>query len=266
MPIFLLTWNPKKYESLLDSYDEYVADTASGHIVQHDWSTGRRRGDIRPGDQAFLVRQRQDRGIVASGTILTEVYQRDDWTGLKDEANYVDVAWDVWLPATDHLPVEVLLSQVPRVPWDNLQASGVMVGEDSADGLTDLWDAHLADLGRQSTRSAEELFGAETYHEGAVQRVEVNRYERDPRARAAALSAHGLDCVVCGFNYEVAYGERGKDFIHVHHLLPVSELPLGYEVDPVNDLVPVCANCHAMIHRSKPAMTLDELRPLLNQS
>lgn len=75
--------------------------------------------------------------------------------------------------------------------------------------------------------------------------------------------AHGYDCMVCGFNYEAAYGKRGKDYIHVHHLLPVSELPPRYEVDPVKDLVPVCANCHAMIHRTKPAMTPGKLRRLL---
>jgi 5-methylcytosine-specific restriction protein A len=265
MPIFLLTWNPKKYENLLDGYDEYVAVSTNGQIVQHDWSTGHRTGGIRPGDQAFLVRQRQDRGIVAAGTFLTEVYQREDWTGQSGEANYADVAWDTWLPATDHLPVEHLLAQVPGVPWNNLQASGVMVAEESADDLMALWGDHLADLGRQPARSAEELTGAETYHEGAIQRVEVNRYERDPRARAAALSTHGYDCVVCGFNYEAVYGKRGKDFIHVHHLLPVSELPEGYEVDPVKDLVPVCANCHGMIHRTKPAMTPGKLRSLLSR-
>jgi len=263
MPIFLLTWNPEKYPSLLDKYDGYASDSANGHVIQHDWSTGNRTKDISPGDQAFLVRQRQDRGIVASGTILTEVYQRKNWAGQKGEANYADVAWDTWLQADDHLPVEDLLSRVPGVPWDNLQSSGVMVAEGSADDLVDLWDAHLSDLGRQPIRSAEELSGAETYNEGAVHRTEVNRYERDPRARAAALLAHGYDCMVCGFNYEAAYGKRGKDYIHVHHLLPVSELPPRYEVDPVKDLVPVCANCHAMIHRTKPAMTPGKLRRLL---
>ena len=53
---------------------------------------------------------------------------------------------------------------------------------------------------------------------------------------------------MCGYSFEIAFGEIGKDFMPVHHLVPVSQLGSTYELDPVTDLVPLCANCHAMAH------------------
>ena len=82
----------------------------------------------------------------------------------------------------------------------------------------------------------------------AVTRVEVNRYEHSPDARRVCVAHHGTSCAACGFSFEIAYGEIGKDFIPVHHLVPVSQLGSSYELDPVTDLVPLCANCHAMAH------------------
>ena len=184
-------------------------------------------------------------------------------TGSDRQANYGLVEWNVWLPVEDRLVVEDLMIEVPNVPWNSRLGSGVKVSNDSEADLLSVWESHLEDVGRLGFRSPDELPGGETYPVGAAQRVEVNRYERDPRARAAALEAHGFDCIVCGFNFESAYGERGHEYVHVHHLVELSTLPEGYEVDPLKDLVPVCANCHAMIHRRQPALAPDQLRALL---
>lgn len=109
----------------------------------------------------------------------------------------------------------------------------------------------------------EEMAATTTLVEGAVYRVPVNVYERNPKARRECLSHYGYDCVVCGFNFSAAYGEIGEDFIHVHHLTPVSEAGAEYVVDPIRDLRPVCPNCHAMIHRRLPAYTIIEVRDFL---
>ena len=101
--------------------------------------------------------------------------------------------------------------------------------------------------------------------EGAVQRVEVNRYERSRLNRALCISIHGACCKVCGIGLEERYGEIGRDFIHVHHIVPVSKLGPGYLIDPTKDLVPVCPNCHAMIHRRDPPYSVDELRQFICQ-
>ncbi|WP_199351005.1 HNH endonuclease [Haliangium ochraceum] len=108
--------------------------------------------------------------------------------------------------------------------------------------------------------SADELRHAEGLHEGALERIVVNAYERSPRARQECIAHYGCKCVVCEFDFEEIYGEIGRNFIHVHHLVPLSEIGEEYRVDPIRDLRPVCPNCHAMLHRRVPPFSVSELR------
>ena len=101
------------------------------------------------------------------------------------------------------------------------------------------------------------------FPEGAVTTVLTNRYERDRRNRAAAISIHGVSCRACGFNMGEQYGEVASGFIEIHHVTPISELGPGYVVDPVRDLVPLCPNCHAVVHRRTPPFSVAELRQIL---
>ena len=109
----------------------------------------------------------------------------------------------------------------------------------------------------------EESEATTTLFEGAVYRVPVNVYERNPKARQLCLAEYGYDCIVCGLNFVARYGDVGREFIHVHHLTPVSDIGREYEIDPIRDLRPVCPNCHAMIHRRIPAYTINEVRDFL---
>lgn len=99
--------------------------------------------------------------------------------------------------------------------------------------------------------------------EGSVSRVKVNRYERSPFNRATCIEIHGYVCSACSFDFSRIYGDLGKQFIHVHHVTPVSELGENYIIDPANDLVPLCPNCHAMVHRQSPPLTVEELKQIL---
>lgn len=99
--------------------------------------------------------------------------------------------------------------------------------------------------------------------EGALTRVVVNRYERNPVNRAACIAKYGAVCSACGFNFGTTYGVLGSGYIEVHHLIPVSQMGAGYAVDPIRDLAPLCANCHAMVHRDDPPLSLETLRELL---
>ncbi|VWD46563.1 hypothetical protein BLA18112_07170 [Burkholderia lata] len=96
--------------------------------------------------------------------------------------------------------------------------------------------------------------------EGAKLRVEVNRYERSPVNRAACIEHYGLRCQCCGFDFADFYGELGDGYIEVHHRTPVSKLGADYVVDPVKDLVPLCGNCHSMVHRTDPPTVVEDLR------
>ncbi len=109
----------------------------------------------------------------------------------------------------------------------------------------------------------DELEPGKQYIEGAKKQVRVNAYERNPKARAACVSHHGVNCSVCGFNFESRYGEIGKNFIHVHHLRPLALMDGEYALDPVADLRPVCPNCHAMLHHGDSVISIEELRQKL---
>lgn len=124
---------------------------------------------------------------------------------------------------------------------------------------------HLALLPAAPTSfdSPEEIPPATTHLEGRVRQVLVNAYERNSAARAACLAHYGHACSVCGFDFAKAYGPIGKEFIHVHHLKEIASIAEEYEVDPIQDLRPVCPNCHAMLHRQKPAFTLIDLKHLI---
>lgn len=95
----------------------------------------------------------------------------------------------------------------------------------------------------------------------------VNRYERNPRIRVAAIRIHGTKCMACGFDFESVYGDRGKGFIEVHHIVPISTLAEDMVVDPEKDMIVLCANCHRMIHRRKDdILSLNELKRIIEQS
>ena len=101
------------------------------------------------------------------------------------------------------------------------------------------------------------------HREGAVRQVIVNTYERSAAARTACIKAHGHRCAICDLDMGEIYGDVGEGFIHVHHLVEISAVGDEYEVDPVHDLRPVCPNCHAMLHRRTPALTMEELRAMM---
>ncbi|MGD1861763.1 MAG: HNH endonuclease [Leptolyngbyaceae cyanobacterium] len=94
----------------------------------------------------------------------------------------------------------------------------------------------------------------------------VNVYERNAKARKRCVEYYGARCFVCGFDFGNVYGELGDGFIHIHHLRPLSEIKQKYQVDPINDLRPICPNCHAMIHRRTPSLGIEELQAVLDSA
>ncbi len=118
----------------------------------------------------------------------------------------------------------------------------------------------------QASPSNADVGTASGFVEGGALQVELTRYERSTAARRVCIAHWGTRCYVCGFDFEVAYGELGAGYIQVHHLVPVADIGEEYEVDPVNDLRAICPNCHAMIHRQEPPRTIEELQGIVNRS
>ncbi len=104
--------------------------------------------------------------------------------------------------------------------------------------------------------------------EGGRKMIISHRIERMPSLRWSALQIHGYNCMVCGFNFEEAYGKWGKGFIEVHHVRPLFQAKEEKTLtNPETDLAVVCANCHRMIHRKRECvLTLEELKSKIKTS
>lgn len=109
-----------------------------------------------------------------------------------------------------------------------------------------------------------EIDNESLFTEGAKKNVTVSMYERNPQARAKCLKKHGYRCKVCNFSFFETYGEIGKEFIHVHHIKPLAGIAKAYELNPIKDLIPVCPNCHAMLHTKSPPLSVEELQMKLS--
>lgn len=97
-------------------------------------------------------------------------------------------------------------------------------------------------------------------------------YERKSKNRDKAIylsrkkNNGKLLCEVCGFNFEEFFGERGKNFIEVHHNKPLYIQNKEEPIDPEKDLTCLCSNCHRMIHRDKGnVLTVQQLKNMIKK-
>jgi hypothetical protein len=103
--------------------------------------------------------------------------------------------------------------------------------------------------------------------EGAKSARLVAHYERNPKLRAAAIHHHGATCKACGFNFLAKYGEHGRDYIEVHHLVPLSTMVEPSTINPKTDMTVLCSNCHRMVHRKREKpLSLSELKALVQST
>lgn len=106
-------------------------------------------------------------------------------------------------------------------------------------------------------------YSVEGFEEGSKIDIHASKYERNPINREICLASKGYKCCICGFDFEKTYGEIGRKVIEVHHTKQVSEMGPGYIVKPLEELVPVCSNCHTIIHKRKEPYTVEEVKAML---
>lgn len=120
-------------------------------------------------------------------------------------------------------------------------------------------------IGGHGTWSFQEELGIEEpLVEGASFTVQVSAFERNPVARQKCIAHYGTSCSVCAFNFGATYGSCAGSYIHVHHLKPLASIGEEYVIDPIKDLRPVCANCHAVIHLRQPPYSIEEVKGMLH--
>jgi hypothetical protein len=108
------------------------------------------------------------------------------------------------------------------------------------------------------------------FSEGRRSSAERQFFARNPAFTRAAKDRYGYRCQVCGFDFAERYGDLGTRYIEAHHLNPLSERDAatwtGNLIASTDDIRVVCANCHRMIHRRRPALSIDEVRAVLRAS
>ena len=100
--------------------------------------------------------------------------------------------------------------------------------------------------------------------EGDPKKIYTTVYERDRKLRTQAILIHGTKCKACGLDFGDKYGEIGTGYIQVHHIKPISKAGGKVKVNPETDLIPLCANCHVIVHRKRDqTLSIDDLIQLL---
>ena len=266
-----------------------LEDATHGHMVDH--AASEQFGKVQSGDTVWIVNIEKGTHrflLVARIEVGNVVGQREANRVLK--ARHGD-HYDVY-GATHHLlAIEGSEEAAREIPLDPVAAQLRFAAPQSRDRLTitegqvdqqqvravrelmpdtieifeGLWRSASGRDVRRSGIDGEEHVPNRSYLEGTAIRVLVNRYERDREARDECVAHHGAVCAVCSFDFRHKYGDLGAGFIHVHHVVPVATVGRRYSVDPINDLVPVCPNCHAMLHTGTTPPSVEQLRQIVRQ-
>jgi 5-methylcytosine-specific restriction protein A len=233
-------------------------DVLAGNQEGMNWSVGKIK-NIPAGARFFMIRLGvPPKGIVGAGMIVAAPEEREhydpDLAAQGRKLNFVDLQFES-LAITPVISWDELHRGIlADFPW-SIRQSGPHLPDEIAAELERLWRERA---GIPPPPTPLEVEG-QGYFEGAVRQVSVNR-------RAACLAHYGYNCQLCEVNPSVIYGPEAADLIEVHHVVPLSEIRQGYVPDPINDLIPVCPNCHAMIHHGGITRTIEAVQALLMEA
>ena len=250
MASYLFVWNPKKWNWA--DFQDAIYRVNNGKSYVCGWSCGSTK-KIVEGDRFYLLRLGvEPKGIIGVGSIVSSCYHLRHWDEEKAKQGKVALRNDLSFDCLSDDPIFSLAElnqKYPEVRWTP-QSGGVLLNEEISLKLLEKCDIELV------SKSSDDI----KYIEGEKQIISIATYDRSAQARQECIKAWGYQCAVCGFDFGAVYGEYGKGYIEVHHLKPISEKDGEYEVSPIEDLRPVCANCHRMLHKSKQTLSIEELK------
>ena len=221
---------------------------------------------VRTGDHLVLYAPGDNKHIFALAEATGDPERDDNY----DEKVQGSCRWKVSVEYLINLPIAFGVN-IDEVDTDRRPLARSVRQQSHINLYPKEYESAKSKLQEKATRCtasplADELSTPEKYPEGARRTVTINAYERSPQARAACIARHGNTCAVCGFNFAMVYGTLGEGFIHVHHIVPIAGIGAEYEIDPIVELIPICPNCHAMIHRTEPPLTVEYLRSRLHET
>lgn len=237
MSYWIVPWNNRKFNlpDCLNKFDGLV-----------DW---RQFNNFGIGDRVFMYCSLPEGRI----THLLEVLETNIpyEKSLDDNEFYLEGAnWKGKIPPKGYVRL-TLVSSAPQssiLKRHSLVESGMPTNIQSAVKVS----GHLLTFILSGFESMAVKRSNNQFVEGLSHTIAQTYYERDPEARLECLKHYGnkYSCEICGFNFKDVYGEIGKDFIHVHHINFLSgNKGIPIYTNPKEDLIPVCPNCHAMLHR-----------------
>jgi putative restriction endonuclease len=177
---------------------------------------------------------------------------------------------DLFLEILDYRPFEApvlnrhdgeLIEEIPRGREANYWRDGV---RKSSSSVFEKVEAVAVFLKMEGTPELPDLSLTAELWEGDTKLVFGTRYEREPKLRSEAINIHGVTCLACETNFGLVYGDFANGYIHIHNKKPLS-LTGPTAVNPATDLVPLCANCHAMVHHGRKLRSVNELRAALGK-
>src|SRR5580765_6817525 len=253
MASFLYAWNPKKW-------DWYDIDHAIDCVIQNerydtDWSCLSSKM-VRIGDRFCFKRLGEEpKGIIGCGYISSKAFPMFHWDPVKaSEGKKISIT-ELFFKALAKEPIIKLGYLKKRYPTYNWtpQGSGFSLPDSIADDL-------FAIIQGNESFSFDENDERQVlkYSEGKPKKITTWTYDRSTEARNACVDHYGPICNVCGFQFSTRYGNWGENYIEVHHVNPIADIKKEYKIDPVKDLRPVCSNCHKMLHRRKPPISIQE--------
>lgn len=202
------------------------------------------------------------------GTVIVGWYK--DATVLREREQYDERDYNIYAKAENC----VLLAENDRtfqVPRAKTSKEGIGFGQanvwyandDKADGYVKSVFAYIE--GQKAEPITEFDIEEEYFEDGKGKKSVVNHYERNPQARRVCLEKNGTACKICGFDAGEIYGEAFKGKIHVHHIVPIHLRDDKYKVNPEKDLIPICPNCHMIIHTKINGnyLSVDELKSIV---
>lgn len=103
----------------------------------------------------------------------------------------------------------------------------------------------------------------ETEEGRATLRIHLRRERSQKLITSFKAGLERFVCSACDFDFEMTYGKIGSGYIEAHHIIPVASLQEGARTR-LSDLVPLCANCHRMVHRNG-LITVAALKATIDQ-
>lgn len=128
------------------------------------------------------------------------------------------------------------------------------------------WPGAIEDEEFEIIPGEEQYVTRQMITEGRMVRVLVNRYERDRTIIAKATKIHGRTCAGCKMDFKSVYGSDIPEIIHFHHIRPLAVLKNETTKDVVKDIVPLCPNCHAVVHSTNELISIKSLVKRINSS